>query len=115
MKLILAIVQPPKLESIRGALERIEVSRLTLYDAQGYGRQRGHTASYRGHEYKAKLLRKVALEIVVNDDFLDRTINTIAHVARTGSEGAIGDGKIFVLPVEEAIQIEDGTRGPGAV
>jgi len=115
MKLILAVVQPPKLESIRGALERIEVCRLTLCDAQGFGRQRGHDASYRGHEYTAKLLRKVALEIVVNDDFVDRTIDTISQVAKTGSEGAIGDGKIFVLPVEQAIQIEDGTRGPGAV
>jgi len=87
MKLILAVVQPPKLESIRGALERIEVTRLTLCDAQGYGRQRGHDASYRGHEYTATLLRKVAFEIVVNDDFLDRTIDTISQVARTGPEG----------------------------
>jgi len=115
VKLILAVVQPPKLESIRGALERVEVCRLTLCDAQGFGRQRGHDASYRGHEYAAKLLRKVILEIVVNDDFLDRTIDTVTQVARTGPEGAIGDGKIFVLPVEQAIQIEDGTRGPGAV
>ncbi|ASV75230.1 Nitrogen regulatory protein P-II [Thermogutta terrifontis] len=88
---------------------------MTVCDAQGFGRQRGHTDTYRGHEYKAKLLRKIALEIVVNDDFLERTVNTIVQVARTGQEGAIGDGKIFVLPVEEAIQIEDGLRGPGAV
>jgi nitrogen regulatory protein P-II 1 len=111
----MAVLQPPKLESVRGALERIEVTRLTVCDAQGFGRQRGHTDTYRGHEYKAKLLRKIALEIVVNDDFLERTVNTIVQVARTGQEGAIGDGKIFVLPVEEAIQIEDGLRGPGAV
>ncbi|MEJ5342138.1 MAG: P-II family nitrogen regulator [Thermogutta sp.] len=115
MKLVMAVLQPPKLESVRGALERIEVTRLTVCDAQGFGRQRGHTDTYRGHEYKAKLLRKIALEIVVNDDFLERTVNTIVQVARTGQEGAIGDGKIFVLPVEEAIQIEDGLRGPGAV
>ncbi|MGQ9504257.1 MAG: P-II family nitrogen regulator [Thermogutta sp.] len=115
MKVILAVVQPPKLESIRGALERIEVTRLTLCDAQGYGRQQGHGVSYRGHEYTAKLLRKAVFEIVVNDDFLERSVNTIVQVARTGTEGAIGDGKIFILPVEQAIQIEDGTRGPGAV
>lgn len=115
MKLVLAILQPPKLESVRGALERVEVTRLTVCDAQGYGRQRGHTETYRGHEYKAQLLRKVALEIVVNDDFLDRTVNTIVNVARTGQEGAIGDGKIFVVPVEQTIQIQDGQRGPGAV
>jgi len=68
VKLVLAVLQPPKLESVRGALERIEVTRLTVCDAQGFGRQRGHTDTYRGHEYKAKLLRKIALEIVVNDD-----------------------------------------------
>lgn len=115
MKLILAIIQPPKLETVRGALERVEVTRTTVCDAQGYGRQRGHTVSYRGHEYAARLLRKTALEIVVNDDFVERTIRTLIDVARTGTEGAIGDGKIFVIPVEEAIQIDDGTRGPGAV
>ena len=70
---------------------------------------------YRGHEYTTTLLRKVALEIVVNDDFLDRTINTIISVARTGPEGTIGDGKIFVLPAIDAIQISEGQRGPGAV
>lgn len=115
MKLILAVIQPPKLEAVRGALERVEVTRTTVCDAQGYGRQRGHTVSYRGHEYTARLLRKTALEIVVNDDFLERTIRTLIDVARTGAEGVIGDGKIFVLPVEEVIQIDDGTRGPGAV
>lgn len=115
MKLVIAIIQPTKLNAVREALEKIEVTRLTVCDAQGFGRQRGQTEMYRGHEYKSTLLRKVALEIVVNDDFLERTINTIISVARTGPEGTIGDGKIFVLPAIEAIAINDGSRGKGAV
>jgi nitrogen regulatory protein P-II 1 len=70
---------------------------------------------YRGHEYTTRLLRKIALEIVVNDDFLERTVETIMSVARTGPEGNIGDGKIFILPALEALQITDGSRGKGAV
>ena len=115
MKLVVAVIQPTKLNGVREALAKIEVTRLTVCDAQGYARQLGRTAMFRGHEYKTQLLRKIALEIVVNDDFLDRTIETIEAVARTGPEGTIGDGKIFVLPCEEAIQINDGYRGKGAV
>lgn len=115
MKLLLAVIQPTKLEAVRQALTQREVERMTLYDAQGYARQRGRTEMYRGHEYKTNLLRKVALEIAVNDDFLDRAIDVIGEVARTGPEGNFGDGKIFVLPLVEAIQIGDGARGPGAV
>lgn len=115
MKLVIAIIQPTKLDAVREALQKIEVTRLTVCDAQGFGRQRGRTEMYRGHEYSTTLLRKIALEIVVNDDFLERTINTIISVARTGPEGNIGDGKIFILPAVEAIQIGDGHRGPGAV
>ncbi len=115
MKLVIAIIQPTKLKAVREALEKIEVTRMTVCDAQGYGRQRGRTEMYRGHEYTATLLRKVALEIVVNDDFLQRTIDTISSVARTGPEGNIGDGKIFVVPALEAIQIRSASRGPGAV
>jgi nitrogen regulatory protein PII len=115
VKQVIAIIQPPKLDAVREALEKIEVTRLTVCDAQGYGRQRGRTEMYRGNEYTTTLLRKIALEIVVNDDFLDRTIETIIKVARTGPEGTIGDGKIFVLPADNAIQISSGSRGPGAV
>jgi nitrogen regulatory protein P-II 2 len=115
VKLVIAIIQPTKLKAVRDALEKIEVTRLTITDAQGFGRQRGRTEMYRGHEYTTTLLRKVALEIVVNDDFLDRTLNTIISVARTGPEGTIGDGKIFVLPALDAIQLSEGQRGPGAV
>ena len=115
MKLVIAIIQPPKLQPVRDALERIGVERMTVCDSQGFGRQRGQTALYRGIEYKTNLLRKVTLEIVVNDDFLDRTIATIEQIARTGPEGNIGDGKIFVLPVEEVYQINSDARGPEAV
>jgi nitrogen regulatory protein PII len=115
VKLVIAIIQPTKLSAVREALERIEVMRLTVCDAQGFGRQRGRTEMFRGHEYATTLLRKVVLEIMVNDDFLDRTIETIASTARTGPEGTIGDGKIFVLPADQAVQIDNGSRGPGAV
>ena len=115
MKLILAIVQPPKLNALREALVKAGVERMTVCDAQGYGQQRGQTAMYRGREYKTNLLRKITLEIVVNDDFLDRTIDTIERVARTGPEGEIGDGKVFILPCETAIQIGSGASGPEAV
>ena len=115
MKLVIAVIQPTKLKALREALEKIEVGRMTVCDAQGFGRQRGRTQMYRGHEYKTKLLRKITLEVVVNDDFVERTIETITAVARTGPEGTIGDGKIFVVPVGEAIQINDASRGPGAV
>jgi nitrogen regulatory protein P-II 1 len=115
MKLILAVIQPTKLTAVREALERIGVERLTILDAQGYARQRGRTPTYRGHEYKTNLLRKVTLEIVVNEDFVQRTVDTISQIARTGSQGTIGDGKIFMLPVDETIRIGETIRGPEAV
>jgi nitrogen regulatory protein P-II 1 len=115
VKLIIAVIQPTKLRAVREALEKIEVKRMSVCDAQGFGRQRGRRELYRGHEYTTTLLRKVALEIVVNDDFLERTLDTIVNVARTGPEGSIGDGKIFVVPALDAIQIDGGSRGPGAV
>ena len=115
MKLIVAIIQPTKLQTLQEALQRIGVERMTVCDAQGFGRQRGQTELYRGVEYKTRLLRKIALEIVVNDDFLDRTVDTITNVARTGPEGSIGDGKIFVLPLDETYRVSDKTSGPEAV
>jgi len=115
VKLIVAIIQPTKLNAVREALDKVEVLRMTICDAHGFGRQRGRTEMYRGHEYTTMLLRKVVVEVVVNEDFLERTLEAIIHVARTGPEGAIGDGKIFVLPAEESIQLSDGARGPGAV
>jgi nitrogen regulatory protein P-II 1 len=115
VKLVVAIIQPTKLQPLQEALERVGVERMTVCDAQGFGRQKGQTETYRGVEYKTHLLRKIALEIAVNDDFLDRTIDTIISVARTGPDGNIGDGKIFVLSIEEAIQIGGTECGPGAI
>ncbi len=115
MRLIVAVIQPTKLSAVREALVKIGVTRMTVCDAQGFGRQRGQTAHYRGNEYHTNLLRKVALEIAVNDDFVDRTIDTITAVARTGPEGSIGDGKIFVLPAQQAIDIVGDVRGPEAI
>jgi nitrogen regulatory protein P-II 1 len=115
MKLVTAIIQPPKLQAVLAGLAKVGVERMTVCDAQGYGRQRGRTEMYRGHEYKINLLRKVALEIVVNDDFLDRTLEVIINTARTGSEGNIGDGKIFIQPVEQTIRIGGVASGPEAV
>lgn len=115
MKLLIALIQPTKLKAVEEALRRIGVSRLTVGDAMGFARQRGQDETYRGAEYKTNLLRKVALEIAVNDDFVDKTIDCLLQVARTGGEGTIGDGKVFVLPMEQAVQISDGSSGPGAI
>jgi nitrogen regulatory protein P-II 1 len=115
MKLIVAIIQPTKLKAVQEALANIGVERMTVCDAQGYARQRGQTEIFRGAEYKSQLLRKAALEISVNDDFLDRTVDVITTVARTGPDGNIGDGKIFVLPCDDAVAIGGEIRGPEAV
>ncbi len=115
MKMIIAVIQPTRLEAVREALVHIGVTRMTVADSQGYARQRGRTSMYRGHEYKANLLQKITLEILVNDDFLERTLETVCQVARTGPEGVIGDGKLLVMPVGEVIDMSNGDRGPGAV
>ena len=111
MKYIIAIIQPHKLEEVKQALEEVEVNLMTVSTVLGRGRQKGHTEVYRGVKEVGTLLKKVKLEIAVNEDFLDRTLETIAQVARTGSSGAIGDGKIFLLPVEDAIRIRTGETG----
>ena len=115
MKLIIAVIQPTKLEVIQQALKRIGVTRLTVSDSMGYARQRGQSATYRGNEYATNLLRKISLEIAVNDDFVDRTIDCLCQVCRTTEEGNIGDGKIFVLPLDGAVRVSDGQTGPGAI
>lgn len=115
MKLILAVIQPTKLEAVQQALQRVGVFRLSVTDAMGYARQRGQPEIYRGGEYQTNLLKKVQLEIAVNDDFVDRTIECLVETARSSSEGNIGDGKIFVVPMEQAIQISDTQLGPGAI
>ena len=115
MKLIIAIIQPPKLQLLKDALAKVGVDRMTVVDAQGYGQQRGRTEMYRGTEYRVDLLRKVELQIVVNDDFVERAVETITQISRTGSAGNIGDGKILILPADESIRVSDGVTGPEAV
>ena len=113
MRLVLALIQPTKLRAVQEALGKIGVQRMTICDAQGYGQQLGQQIGQRPGQ--PALLRKVAMEIAVNEDFLDRTVETITHVARTGEEGSIGDGKVFVLPVEEVVRLSDTVRGAEAV
>jgi len=115
MKLIIALIQPNRLEAVKQALADVEVFRLTVMDVQGFGRQRGQTEVYRGHELAVNLVRKVQLMIAVNDNFLEPTIEAILRGGRTGSSGEIGDGKIFVLPLEDCIRIRTGERGGEAI
>jgi nitrogen regulatory protein P-II 1 len=115
MKYIIAIIQPSRLEAVKESLSKVEVFRLTVSDVQGLGRQKGHTEIYRGHEYEVNLVRKVRLEIAVNEDFVEPTIEAIIKGSKTGEEGKIGDGKIFVLPLDDVIRIRTGERGREAI
>ncbi len=115
MKLILAIIPPSKLDAVKEALNKVEVFRLTVVDVQGFGRQKGQSEMYRGHEFTVNMLRKVQLQIAVNEDFVEPTVNAIIEAARTGTEGRIGDGKIFILPLDDVIRIRTGERGPEAI
>lgn len=115
MKLIVAIIQPSRLEAVKAALTEVEVFRLTVMDCQGFGRQKGQTEIYRGHEFTVNLLRKVQLQIAVNDDFVEPTVNAIIKGGRSGEKGEIGDGKIFILPLDDCIRIRTGERGGEAI
>jgi nitrogen regulatory protein P-II 1 len=115
MKLIIALIQPDRLEAVKAALADVEVFRLTVMDVQGFGRQRGQTEVYRGHELSVNLVRKVQLMIGVNEAFLQPTIDAIIKGGRTGPTGEVGDGKIFVLPLEDCIRIRTGERGGEAI
>ncbi len=116
MKLIIAIIQPNKLEDVKKALSEVEVVRLTIMDVQGFGRQKGQAeVLYKRNEFTVNLLRKVQLMIAVNEYFVEPTINAIIKGGRTGPTGEIGDGKIFVLPLEDCIRIRTGERGGEAI
>ena len=115
MKLLYAVIQPTKLHTVRDALKQAGFDRLTVCDAQGFGRQRGQTETYRGHQYHLNLVRKVCLEIAVHDDAVERAVDTIQRAARTSAEGNIGDGKIFILPMTDTVRIGQTVRGPEAV
>ncbi len=108
MQKIEAVIQPSKLDAVKDALVEIGVEGITILEARGHGRQKGHTEFYRGREYSVDLLPKVKIEAVVTDAMAERAIQAIATAARTGK---IGDGKIFVSPVAEAIRIRNDERG----
>ena len=112
MKLVTAIIKPFKLDEVREALSGIGVQGITVTEVKGFGRQKGHTELYRGAEYVVDFLPKVKLEVVVDDSLADRVVEAIAAAAQTGR---IGDGKIFVIPVETAVRIRTGERDSDAV
>ena len=112
MKLVTAIIKPFKLDEVREALSEKGVQGMTVTDLKGFGRQKGHTELYRGAEYVVDFLPKIKLEIVVTADVVEKVVEAIVSAANTGK---IGDGKIFVLPLEEAVRIRTGERGADAV
>ena len=115
VKLVIAIIQPTKLRAVKQALLHTGVERITICDSQEFAKHVEREPIYRGLEYRTDILRKITLEIAVNEDYLERTLQVIEHVAKTGSRGTDGDGKIFVLNMEDVIQIGPETRGPGAI
>ena len=115
MKLIIAIIQPHKLESVKSALSEVQVFRLTIMDCQGFGRQQGKAEMYGADEFAANLRRKVQLQIAVNEEFVEPTIDAIIAGGRSGEQGEIGDGKIFVLPMDDCVRIRTGERGEQAI
>ncbi|MEU6989462.1 P-II family nitrogen regulator [Streptomyces sp. NPDC046465] len=112
MKLITAVIKPFRLDEVKSALQELGVHGLTVTEASGYGRQRGHTEVYRGAEYQVDLVPKVRVEVVVDDLDADPVIDAIVRAAHTGK---IGDGKVWAVPVESVIRVRTGERGPDAV
>ena len=112
MKLITAIIKPPKLDDVRQALSELGVHGMTVTEVKGFGRQKGHTELYRGAEYVVDFLPKVKVEVVVKDDEVDRCIDAILKAAKTGK---IGDGKIFVYDLEQVVRIRTGETGVSAL
>ena len=112
MKKVEAVIKPFKLDEVKDALQEIGVQGMTVTEARGYGRQKGHTELYRGAEYVIDFLPKVKIELIIPDDQLDRVIEAIIAASRSGR---IGDGKIFVSDVEDVIRIRTGERGPHAI
>ncbi len=115
MKLLIAIIRPEKLEDVQKALAERDVYLMTVSDVRGCGRQRGYTEVYRTTEVQIQLISKLKLEIAVNEAFVEATVEAIVHAARTGDTGTIGDGKIFVLPLEDCVRIRTGERGSEAI
>jgi nitrogen regulatory protein P-II 1 len=112
MRKIEAVIKPFKLDEVKEALHEIGIQGMTVTEVKGFGRQKGHTELYRGAEYVVDFLPKIKIEIAVSDEMVDKVVEAIVGAANTGR---IGDGKIFVLPMEEAVRIRTGERGPDAV
>jgi len=112
MQLIFAIIKPYKLDDVREALHEIDVQGMTVTEVKGFGRQRGHTELYRGAEYVVDFLPKIRIDVVVADDLVDRAVETICKAAQTGK---IGDGKLFVQPIDRAVRIRTGEAGVEAL
>ena len=112
MKKVEAVIKPFKLDDVKEALTQLGVYGMTVTEVRGFGRQKGHTELYRGSEYTIDFLPKVKIEVVVSDELVDKVVSAIASAAKTGS---IGDGKVFVLPMSEAIRIRTGEKGESAI
>jgi len=112
MKKIEAIIKPFKLDDVKDALEKLDIFGMTVSEVKGFGQQKGHTELYRGAEYQVDFVPKVKIEIIVKADVVDRTIDAIVTAARTGK---IGDGKIFVSPIDETVRIRTGEKGDAAI
>jgi len=112
MKKIEAVIKPFKLEEVKDALTEIGIQGLTVSEVKGFGRQKGHTELYRGAEYVVDFIPKIKIEVVVPDDIAEKVVETIVNAARTGR---IGDGKVFIIPIEDAVRIRTGERGENAI
>jgi len=112
MKKVEAVIKPFKLDEVKEALHKLGVQGLTVTEVKGFGRQKGHTELYRGAEYVVDFLPKIKLEVVISDEMVDKVVGAVIESAGTGR---IGDGKIFILPLDEVIRIRTGERGPEAV
>jgi len=114
MKYVIAVIQPQKLDAVREALLATGVAGVTVSDVQGYGRQKGHTEVYRGHEYQVSFVRKVKLEVACSAETAEKVVEAITRSAKSG-DGKIGDGKVFVLDLADAVRIRTGERGSEAL
>jgi len=112
MKLIEAIIKPFKLDEVKDALNEIGIEGITVSEVKGFGRQKGHTELYRGAEYVVDFIPKIKMEIAVSDELVNKVVETIQNTAKTGR---IGDGKIFIIPLEEAVRIRTGEKGSDAI
>jgi nitrogen regulatory protein P-II 1 len=112
MKKIEAVIKPFKLEEVKDALTEIGIQGLTVSEVKGFGRQKGHTELYRGAEYVVDFIPKIKIEVVVPDNIVEKVVEAIVNAARTGR---IGDGKVFIIPVEDAVRIRTGERGENAI